>query len=108
MPEWTQKKAGMEAAKANPAKSGEPKAKRGPGRPKGAGKRGPGRPKGSGKGPGRPKGKRGRPKGSTAKTVSLKGYVKQREAKRMVKEAVRAFKAKLPRLITKELKKLLR
>ena len=58
-------------------------------------------PQGSGR-----KGKPGRPKG-TAK-VSLKGYVKVRKANRIAKAAVKAFQAKLPKLIKKELKKLLR
>jgi len=93
--------------------------KRGPGRPKGSGKRGPGRspkavveavavkrgpgrPKGSGKkGPGRPR-KVGRP------ANPAKGLVTQREAKRLVKAALAVYKAKLPKLIKKELRKLLK
>ncbi|HTB33672.1 MAG TPA: hypothetical protein VNZ54_02535 [bacterium] len=71
------------------------------GRPKGPAvkKRGPGRPKGSvGK-------KRGRKPGR--KPSPLKGYLKAAEAKRIAKAAVAAFKAKLPGLVKKELKKLL-
>ncbi len=98
---------------------GRPKgSKNKPGRPKGS-KNKPGRPKGSKNKPGRPKGPRptkegaakrgsGRPKGVSASAVPLKGYVKQREARRIAKDAVAAFKAKLPKLITRELKKLLR
>lgn len=83
--------------------------KRGPGRPKGSGvKRGPGRPKGSGvkRGPGRPpKAKRGpgRPKGS-----GRKAGLGPRDVKRAVKAALKAYQAKLPRLIKKELKRMLR
>jgi hypothetical protein len=53
------------------------------------------------KGPGRPR-KVGRPANPT------KGLVTQREAKRLVKAALAAYKAKLPKLIKKELRKLLK
>jgi hypothetical protein len=95
---------------------GRPPKKRGPGRPKGSGKKKPGRPKGSGKrGPGRPKGKTkkkaGRPKGSGRKpgrkSKLAKGGVTPLQAKRIAKDAVKAFKAKLPGIIRRELKKLL-
>jgi hypothetical protein len=112
------------------------KKKRGPGRPKGSGKRGrpkgsknkkkgkpgrprkvategvkrgPGRPKGPGKGkPGRPRGKRrGRKPGSINGAIP-KGYVKISQARRIAKDAVAKVKAGLPKLIRKELLKLLR
>jgi hypothetical protein len=70
----------------------------------------PGRPKGSkNKGKrGRPKGKVGRPAKKAGKAISLKGYVSKREAKRMVKEGIAAFRKKLPGIIKREVKKLLR
>ena len=104
-----------------PAPRGRKPKKRGPGRPKGSGvKRGPGRPKGSGvkRGPGRPKGsgakrgpgrppkaKRGagRPKGP-----GRKAGLGPRDVKRAVKAALKAYQAKLPKLIKKELKRMLR
>jgi hypothetical protein len=101
------------------------KKKRGPGRPKGSGKRG--RPKGSKnkkkgrigrpkkvaaakRGPGRPKGsgkKRGRKPGRKAAVVP-KGLIKKAEAKRLVKAAVAKLKATMPKVIRKELLKLLK
>ena len=90
--------------------------KRGPGRPpkaevEGVAKRKPGRPKRSGKGkPGRPKGsgkKRGRKPGRKAAVVP-KGFIKKAEAKRLVKAAVANLKATLPKVIRKELLKLLK
>jgi hypothetical protein len=74
--------------------------KRGPGRPKGSGKGKPGRPKGSGK-------KRG-PKPGRKAVVVPKGFIKKAEAKRLVKAAVANLKATLPRVIRKELLKLLK
>jgi len=74
--------------------------KRGPGRPKGSGKGKPGRPKGSGK-------KRGRNPGRKAAVIP-KGFIKKAEAKRLVKVAVANLKATLPKVIRKELLKLLK
>jgi hypothetical protein len=79
--------------------------KRGPGRPKGSGvkKRGPGRPKGSGvkkRGP-------GRPKGSGRKAAVAKG-LGPRQVKRLIKAALKAQQAKLPKQIKRELRRLLR
>jgi hypothetical protein len=90
--------------------------KRGPGRPKGTGKRGPGRPpKAAGeavvvkRGPGRPKGSGKKGPGRPVRSAGLaKGLVTQREAKKLVKAAVAAYKAQLPKLIKKELRKLLK
>jgi hypothetical protein len=101
------------------------KRKSGPGRPKGPGKRGPGRPKGSGKkgpgrpakaavkrGPGRPKGSGkkgpGRPRKAGVPAGLAKSLVTRREAKRLVKAALAKQKELLPRLIKKELRKMLR
>ena len=111
-----------EAAAAPAARRGRPTKKRGPGRPKGMGKKKagrlkgsgrkkPGRPKGSGKrGPGRPKGsakkKVGRPKGSGRKAAA-KGGLSALQAKRIVKAELKAFKAKLPAYLRRELKRLL-
>lgn len=100
-----------ETAAAPAPRRGRPPKKRGPGRPKGSGKKKPGRPKGSGKrGPGRPKGsakkKAGRPKGSGRKVAS-KGGLSTLQAKRIVKAELKAFKAKLPAYLRRELKRLL-
>jgi hypothetical protein len=115
----------QETAAAPAPRRGRPPKKRGPGRPKGSGKMKPGRPKGSknkkkGK-PGRPKGsgkrgpvrpkgkgkkKPGRPKGSGRKAAA-KGGLSVLQAKRIVKAELKAFKAKLPAYLRRELKKLL-
>ena len=83
-----------------------------PGRPKKVGvKRGPGRPKGSGKGKsGRPKGlgKNRGPKPFRGATVIPKGFIKKAEAKRLVTAAVANLKASMPKVIRKELLKLLK
>jgi hypothetical protein len=79
--------------------------KRKRGRPKGSvtKKRGPGRPKGSGgkkRGPGRPKG--------SGRTVTVVKGLGPREVKRLIKAALKAQQAKLPKLLKRELKRLLR
>ena len=103
------------------AAAAEAVVKRGPGRPKGSGaKRGPGRPPKAAaaaeavvkRGPGRPKGssvKRGpgRPKGP-GRPAAVKAGVSPRQVKRIVKAAVKAYQAQLPKLINKELRRLLR
>ena len=112
----------QETAAAPAPRRGRPPKKRGLGRPKGSGKKKPGRPKGSGKkkpgrpkgsgkrGPGRPKGsakkKAGRPRGSGRK-VAAKAGLSALQAKRIVKAELKAFKAKLPAYLRRELKKLL-
>jgi hypothetical protein len=100
-----------ETAAAPAPRRGRPPKKRGPGRPKGKAKKKPGRPKGSGKrGPGRPTGKTkkgvGRPKGLGGKAAA-KGGLSALQAKRIVKAELKAFKAKLPAYLRRELKKLL-
>jgi hypothetical protein len=100
-----------ETAAAPAPRRGRPPKKRGPGRPKGSVKKKPGRPKGSGKrGPGRPKGsakkRAGRPKGSGRKAAA-KGGLSALQAKRIVKAELKAFKAKLPAYLRRELKRLL-
>jgi hypothetical protein len=118
----------QDAAIAPAPRRGRPPKKRGPGRPKGSGKKKPGRPKGSGKkgkpgrpkgsgkrGPGRPKAKGkakakkkpGRPKGSGRKAAAKGGLSAALQAKRIVKAELKAFKAKLPAYLRRELKKLL-
>jgi hypothetical protein len=119
MAEATMAQAAKDAAKLDLAKPA--KKKRGPrrprgkrGRPKGSKNKKVGRPKGSGK-RGRPKGSKnkrvGRPKGSTKpgrKPGVLKGYVKVAEVKRIAKAAAAKVKATLPKLIRRELLKLLK
>jgi hypothetical protein len=66
-------------------------------------KRGPGRPKGS---PAKKRGP-GRPKGSGSKAVVVKG-MGPRQVKRLIKAALKAQQAKLPKLIKREIKRMLR